>query len=131
MATSAPPTTLSTFQSRDGDTGLQPAKTAATRWGELRGPRILIPAAVLVVMAVISFGAPLLAPHSPTDLVDMPLLPPSAQYWLGTNGLPERERKAALEAGIAAGRKAIAIDPSRPDGHFWMAANMGALAESY
>ena len=54
-----------------------------------------------------------------------------AQYWLGTNGLPERERKAALEAGIAAGRKAIAIDPSRPDGHFWMAANMGALAESY
>ena len=33
-----------------------------------------------------------------------------AQYWLGTNGLPERERKAALEAGIAAARKAIAID---------------------
>lgn len=54
-----------------------------------------------------------------------------AQYWLGTNGLPERDRKAALEAGMAAGRKAIAIDPLRPDGHFWMAANMGALAESY
>jgi len=54
-----------------------------------------------------------------------------AQYWLGTNGAPERDRKAALEAGMAAGRKAIAIDPSRPDGHFWMAANMGALAESY
>jgi tetratricopeptide (TPR) repeat protein len=54
-----------------------------------------------------------------------------AQYWLGTNGLPERERKDALEAGIAAGRKAIAIDASRPDGHFWMAANMGALAESF
>ena len=54
-----------------------------------------------------------------------------AQYWLGTNGVPERDRKAALEAGMAAGRKAIAIDPSRPDGHFWMAANMGALAESY
>jgi tetratricopeptide (TPR) repeat protein len=54
-----------------------------------------------------------------------------AQYWLGTNGLPERQRKAALEAGIAAARKAIAIDAARPDGHFWMAANMGALAESY
>ena len=54
-----------------------------------------------------------------------------ARYWLGTNGLPEAERKAALEAGMAAARTAIAIDPQRPDGHFWLAANMGALAESF
>jgi tetratricopeptide (TPR) repeat protein len=54
-----------------------------------------------------------------------------AQYWLGTNGLPETQRKAALEAGIGAARKAMAIDSSRPDGHFWLAANMGALAESF
>jgi tetratricopeptide (TPR) repeat protein len=54
-----------------------------------------------------------------------------AHYWLGTNGLPERERKAALEAGVSAGRRAIAIDASRPEGHFWLAANMGALAESF
>jgi tetratricopeptide (TPR) repeat protein len=54
-----------------------------------------------------------------------------ARYWLGTNGLPEPERKAALEAGIAAARAAIAINPGRPEGHFWLAANMGALAESY
>lgn len=54
-----------------------------------------------------------------------------ARYWLGTNGLPERERKAALEAGIAAARTAIAINAARPEGHFWLAANMGALAESF
>ena len=54
-----------------------------------------------------------------------------ARYWLGTNGLPEPERKAALEAGIAAGRSAIAINANRPEGHFWLAANMGALAESF
>jgi tetratricopeptide (TPR) repeat protein len=54
-----------------------------------------------------------------------------ARYWLGTHGLPEPERKAALEAGIAAARAAIAINGSRPDGHFWLAANMGALAESF
>jgi tetratricopeptide (TPR) repeat protein len=54
-----------------------------------------------------------------------------ARYWLGTNGLPEPERKAALEAGIAASRAAIALDPKRPEGYFWLAANMGALAESY
>jgi tetratricopeptide (TPR) repeat protein len=54
-----------------------------------------------------------------------------ARYWLGTNGLPEPERKTALEAGIAAARSAIAIDAKRPEGHFWLAANMGALAESF
>ena len=54
-----------------------------------------------------------------------------ARYWLGTNGLPQPERKAALEAGIAAARSAIAINAGRPEGHFWLAANMGALAESF
>lgn len=54
-----------------------------------------------------------------------------AQYWLGTNGLPEAGRKPALEAGIAAGRAAIRIEPKRPEGHFWVAASMGALAESF
>ena len=54
-----------------------------------------------------------------------------AQYWLGTYGLPPREQKPALEAGIAAGRRAAAINPTRPEGHFWTAANMGALAESF
>jgi tetratricopeptide (TPR) repeat protein len=54
-----------------------------------------------------------------------------ARYWLGTNGLPEPERKGALEAGIAAARAAIAVNATRPEGHFWLAANMGALAESF
>jgi tetratricopeptide (TPR) repeat protein len=54
-----------------------------------------------------------------------------AHYWLGTNGRPERDRKAALEAGIAAGRSAVAINAQRPEGHFWIAANMGALADSF
>ena len=54
-----------------------------------------------------------------------------ARYWLGTNGLPEPERKAALDLGIAAARTAIALNPKRPEGHFWLAANMGALAESF
>ena len=75
-----------------------------------------------------------------------------ARYWLGTHGLPANQRpsttaqgrpeqsrgtsvvegrKAALESGIVAARAAIAAQPQRPDGHFWMAANMGALAESF
>jgi TRAP transporter T-component len=54
-----------------------------------------------------------------------------ARYWLGTNGLPAAERRAALEAGLVAARAAVAMDSGRPEGHFWMAANMGALAESF
>ena len=49
----------------------------------------------------------------------------------GRTRRPEAERKARLEAGIAAGRAAVALQPDRPEGHFWIAANMGALAESF
>jgi len=53
-----------------------------------------------------------------------------ARYWLGGHAT-EAERKAVLEGGIAAGRTAVALQPNRPEGHFWIAANMGALAESF
>ena len=53
-----------------------------------------------------------------------------AGYWLGSHA-PEGERRAFLEQGIAAARKAVALEPNRPEGHFWIAANMGALAESF
>ena len=53
-----------------------------------------------------------------------------ARYWLGTHA-GDAERKAVLEAGIAAARAAAQLQPSRPEGHFWMAANMGELAESH
>ena len=53
-----------------------------------------------------------------------------ARYWLGGHG-PDAERRTALETGITAGRAAVALQPNRPEGHFWIAANMGALAESF
>jgi hypothetical protein len=53
-----------------------------------------------------------------------------ARYWLGGHA-PEAERKRLYEEGIAAARLAIATEPNRPEGHFWLAANMGALAESF
>jgi tetratricopeptide (TPR) repeat protein len=51
-----------------------------------------------------------------------------ACYWLGTAG-PVKERKAALQRGEAAGRLAVRIAPNKPEGHFWLAANMGELAQ--
>jgi hypothetical protein len=53
-----------------------------------------------------------------------------ADYWLGGH-VPERERRQFLESGVEAGRAAVTSAPDRPEGHFWMAANMGAIAESY
>jgi len=53
-----------------------------------------------------------------------------ARYWLGGHA-PQQERKALLEAGITAARAAVAAEANRPEGHFWIAANMGALAESF
>jgi hypothetical protein len=51
-------------------------------------------------------------------------------YWLGGH-LPQNERRAALERGITAGETAMRLQPARPEGHFWAAANMGGLAESF
>ena len=53
-----------------------------------------------------------------------------ARYWLGGREA-DGDRKRVLEDGIAAARTAAALAPGRPEGHFWIAANMGALAESF
>jgi len=53
-----------------------------------------------------------------------------ADYWLGGHA-PAPERRMFYESGIDAAQKALALEPNKPEGHFWTAANMGALAESY
>jgi cytochrome c-type biogenesis protein CcmH/NrfG len=51
-------------------------------------------------------------------------------YWLGSH-VSEDARRHELDRGVEAGRRAADLAPDRPEGHFWMAANMGALAESF
>jgi tetratricopeptide (TPR) repeat protein len=53
-----------------------------------------------------------------------------AAYWLGSH-VPDRERRAEYERGLDAGRRAIELEPNRPEGRFWLAATMGAMAESF
>jgi len=53
-----------------------------------------------------------------------------AYYWLGGH-VPANAQRGQYERGIDAGRRAVMLNPGRPEGHFWMAANMGALAESF
>lgn len=51
-------------------------------------------------------------------------------YWLGGHA-PQDERRNFLERGIAAARQAIELQPNRPEGHFWLAADMGTMAEGF
>lgn len=53
-----------------------------------------------------------------------------ACYWLGGH-VGEDQQRAQYERGIEAGRQASVIRADRPEGYFWMAANMGAMAESF
>ena len=53
-----------------------------------------------------------------------------ACYWLGSRA-PEAERRAYLERGVDVSRRASILEPKRPEGYFWLAANMGTLAESF
>ena len=53
-----------------------------------------------------------------------------ACYWLGGH-VPADEQRQQFERGIAAATRAVELEPRRPDGHFWMAADMGAMAESF
>jgi tetratricopeptide (TPR) repeat protein len=52
-----------------------------------------------------------------------------AYYWLAGHA-PQSEERGFYEKGIEAGRRSVAIDGGKPEGHFWLGANMGALAES-
>lgn len=51
-------------------------------------------------------------------------------YFLGERAQPSDQR-GYIEQGIAAGERARRLAPARPEGHFWTAANMGALAERF
>jgi tetratricopeptide (TPR) repeat protein len=53
-----------------------------------------------------------------------------ACYWIGGH-IPANLARKQYERGIAAGQQAVNMQTGRPEGHFWIAANMGALAESY
>lgn len=73
-------------------------------------PRIWIPIMFLTIVGVISLAAPLIVPHNPTQLLDMPLLPPSSTYWLGTDDFGRDELSRLIYAGrVSLGVSASAV----------------------
>jgi tetratricopeptide (TPR) repeat protein len=53
-----------------------------------------------------------------------------ACYWLGGH-VPADQQRQQYERGITAATRAAELEPKRAEGHFWMAADMGAMAESF
>jgi hypothetical protein len=47
-----------------------------------------------------------------------------AGYWIGGHEKEQSDRDRAYGLAMDAARKAIAARPEKPEGHFWLAANM-------
>jgi len=51
-------------------------------------------------------------------------------YYLGAHTKDREERDKAFEEGIEAGKRAVALQENRPEGHFWLGANHGGVAQT-
>ncbi len=52
-----------------------------------------------------------------------------ADYYLGEHTADDRERDDLFREGVEAGKAAKQLQPNKPEGHFWLAANYGGAAE--
>jgi Tfp pilus assembly protein PilF len=50
-------------------------------------------------------------------------------YFLGAHTSDERERGRAFDKGIEAARRAVQLQEGKPEGHFWLGANLGGQAQ--
>jgi predicted Zn-dependent protease len=50
-------------------------------------------------------------------------------YTLGDKSKDDQERAKAFAEGVAAGKAAVAAEPEKPEGHFWLGANTGGEAQ--
>lgn len=53
-----------------------------------------------------------------------------AEYWIGGHEPEDKAKKAAFQMGIYYGKKAVALEPEKPDGHYWLGVNYGLYGEA-
>jgi tetratricopeptide (TPR) repeat protein len=51
-------------------------------------------------------------------------------YFLGKQSEDEKEKEKAFEDGVQAGKIASRVEPNKPDGYFWYAANLGEQSKA-
>ncbi len=53
-----------------------------------------------------------------------------AEYWIGDHVPSDKEKKAVFQMGIYHAKKAVALEPEKPDGHYWLGVNYGKYGEA-
>lgn len=51
-------------------------------------------------------------------------------YYLGAHESDNQQQLEAFREGIAAGEQAVKLAPDKPEGHFWLGANLGGRAKA-
>lgn len=51
-------------------------------------------------------------------------------YYLGAHTSDKSERDRAYEDGVEAGQRAVKLEEGKPEGHFWLGANLGGRART-
>ena len=51
-------------------------------------------------------------------------------YYIGSNTESKKEKKVIFGQGIYYAKKAVVLEPERPDGHYWLGVNYGVYGEA-
>ena len=51
-------------------------------------------------------------------------------YYLAAHTTVEKERDATFKSGVEAGKAAVKLQPAKPEGHFWLGANIGGRVQA-
>jgi tetratricopeptide (TPR) repeat protein len=51
-------------------------------------------------------------------------------YYIGKNTESKKEKQVIFGQGIYYAKRAVALDPEKPDGHFWLGVNYGVYGEA-
>ncbi len=52
------------------------------------------------------------------------------EYWIGDHAVKGDEKKQSFQMGIYHAKKAVALKPDRPEGHYWLGVNYGSYGEA-
>jgi tetratricopeptide (TPR) repeat protein len=52
------------------------------------------------------------------------------EYWIGDHAATKNEKVKAFGQGIYHAKKAVALEPGRPEGHYWLGVNYGSYGEA-
>ncbi|HVP89813.1 MAG TPA: TRAP transporter TatT component family protein [Terriglobales bacterium] len=51
------------------------------------------------------------------------------EYWIGDHAAAKDEKVKLFGLGVYHGKKAVALEPGKPDGHYWLGVNYGSYGE--